>query len=1017
MLSRSVRAKFASVVTFLLVSPAFAQPTDPADDEAMADEIPEDEGEPAKKEEAPEEPADAEEGMDDEALAEEDAALLEEMEASTSKPIPKGQGAVIGRVTDTKFNEPVIEGNVSALGTKFRTLTDLEGNFRLDLPPGTYTLRFSYELHRSTRVEGVIITEGKMVRADAQLTPDESAVDVVEVVADVDRSSLEGQTLRRQRDAAVGDGVGRAEIARTPDRNAAEAARRVVGASIVGGRFVYVRGLGERYTNASLNGSPLPSPEPDRNTVPLDLFPSLIIDSITIAKSFTPDMPADFAGGSVRIYTRQFPRETLFQVSLSAGFNTETTFQEGLGYEGSSTDWLGFDGGTRQLPDSVPDALVADDTVVNGQELGQNGVLAIGRDVNSYMTTRPETMPPNHGLSIVAGDAFKLGESQKLGAIVALNYGRSYETTRDEVLRIYGNPAPGTSELRPLTDAKADTTIDKVRWGAFASVAWEISPQHRLSLTGLHSQLADDEAMEIHGNFDGGSISGPGHATSLSYVSRSLDVAQLRGEHDFPSLLNARLDWFGSLSRAGRDQPDTRSTLYALNDGDPPFWFFTQGPQSGSHLFSNQSENTRSAGIDWTQPFSKAEDAAKVKLGGMITDRERDFNARLFVFEPQRRLTPDQRAFLQCDGTTYPLDCPDKLFVPDNIGPVLGFREGTTDNDEYTAGLKVYAGYVMADLDVMKDVRLVVGPRVEDTELFVKSVNPWLPTEPIESRIDATDVLPAASVHFKATKQAGARFAASRTLARPQLREMAPYLQIPYFGGYEVRGNPDLDITYITNLDARFEYFPTLREVLAFSVFAKHFVDPIEEVLVPTSGGAELSYQNAKSADMVGIELEARKSLEFASPVLTDFSLVANLTLVKSQVLLDQIGINTNAERPLSNQSPYVVNVALDYARQLSRTSARLLYNVYGPRVAQVGSNGLEDVYEQPRHVVDLSVSQGIGEHFEVKGTGSNLLFAPVRFTQDGPDPDGSGPREPKEYLITRYDPGATFTISAAYTY
>ncbi len=1019
MTSRTVRAKVASFACLLLASPAFSQPEQPTeDDDLAADETPVDA--PAPEEPAEPPPAPEPEDMDeDEALSEEDAALLAESEASMTKPVEKGKGAIVGVVTDTKFNEPVIEGNVSVVGTKIRTLTDLEGRFRLELPPGTYTLRFSYELHRSTRVEGVVVKPGQIVHADAQLTPDESAVDVVDVVASVDRSSLEGQTIKRQKDAAVGDGVGRAEIARAPDRNAAEAARRVVGASIVGGRFVYVRGLGERYTNASLNGAPLPSPEPDRNTVPLDLFPSLIIDSINISKTFTPDMPADFAGGSVRIYTRQFPRETLFQVSLSGGYNTETTFRQGYDYPGSNTDWLGFDGGTRSLPDSVPDHKVSEGfDLPDGSQVTEEETERVGKELNSTMSTRDKTMPPNWGVSVVAGDAFKTGESQKLGAIASINYSRSYETYRDEIVRVYAPPVAGSSELRPVADSLANSTVDKVRWGAFASVAYEFSPQHTLTLTGLHSQLADDEAFELDGTYNA-SITGRGHATSLTYISRSLDVLQLRGEHDFPSLLGARLEWFGSLSHAGRDQPDTRSNVYAFNpDADPPVWNWTQGPQSGSHLFTEQGEDTKSAGLDWTQPFSKADTAPKVKLGGMLTTREREFDARPFAFERQTRLTPEQQQLLFCAGQEYPRNCPDKLFFWDNIGPVLQLDEKTAETDSYSAGLDVYAGYVMADMEVIDNVRVVAGPRIENTDLFIRTIDPYSATaEPIESRIEKTDVLPAAAVHFKATPKAGARFAASRTLARPQLREMAPFRFLPYFGGYPVRGNPDLEMTYITNLDSRFEFFPTLREVLAFSVFYKHFVAPIEEVLSLTTEGADQTYENAKGADMIGVELEARKTLEFLTPVLEDFALMANLTLVHSQVILDRVGVNTNAQRPLSNQSPFVFNLALDYAHQPTRTTARILYNVNGPRIATVGAEGMEDIYEQPRHLVDLTVAQGIGDHFELKGAVSNLLFAPIRFTQDGPDPDGSGPRKPKEYLTNRYQPGATFTLSAAYTH
>jgi TonB-dependent receptor len=316
----------------------------------------------------------------------------------------------------------------------------------------------------------------------------------------------------------------------------------------------------------------------------------------------------------------------------------------------------------------------------------------------------------------------------------------------------------------------------------------------------------------------------------------------------------------------------------------------------------------------------------------------------------------------------------------------------------------------MADFELLDSLRLVAGPRLEVTDQFIRTVDPFSATAvPEEYRIEETDVLPGASLVYGAAKRVNARFAASRTLARPQLRELSPFNNAPYFGGYPVQGNPDLELTYITNLDTRFEFFPTLREVLAFSFFYKHFVDPIEEVLRVRTETPYISYDNADGADLMGVELEARKDLEFASPVLKDFAVTANLTLAHSQVKLRDPGIATNPSRPLSNMSPYIVNFSLDYVSQDSRWQARVLYNVHGPRLNTVGLDGMQDIYEEPRHLIDLTVVKGFGEHFELKGNAQNLLFAPVRFTQEGPDG--------KENLTTRYQPGATFTLTGAYTH
>lgn len=928
----------------------------------------------------------------------EEAAIL-------SKPPAAGKGAIVGVVTDTQLHESVIEAQVAIVGGSARTFTDLEGRFRLELPPGTYDVRLSYELYRPTRVAQVVVKAGEVTRIDVSLAPDESSVETVEIVSQVDQASVEGQTWERRRSAAVGDGVGRAEIARTPDRNAAEAARRVVGANVVGGRFVYVRGLGERYTNASLNGSPLPSPEPDRNTVPLDLFPALVIDSITISKTFTPDQPADFAGGSVKILTRKFPEQPLLQLSLNAGLNTATSFRQGLDYQGSSTDWLGFDGGLRQLPEQVPD-----------EKLSRQDAERLGPQLSSRMSTRRRRVPPSHGGSLVLGDAWKLGAERKLGALLALSYGRSYQVIRDERLRVYRLPSAGSEELFPRVDYRAERGIEAVRWGAFASLSYEASPHHRFSVNGLHSQSADDTASEIEG-FAESSGRSPVHLTRLSYASRALDFGQVKGEHELPALANARLDWFAALSHATRDEPDTRSNLYfrPLESAEPA-WIWQAGAQSGSHFFAQQNELSRAGGVDWTQPLSRQPDAPKLKLGGAISSRERAFSARRFELGRGRSLSPAERALFSCSGVTFSSDCSDKLFRSSHVGTILTIDEKTRENDAYDAGLDVYAGYLLLDAEVLSGLRAVAGARLEATRQDIRSFNPFAPEEAIAGEIAQLDVLPALSLVYGVSKQANTRLAISKTLARPQLRELAPFVFNPYFGGLPTQGNPQLRLTRVTNADLRFEYFPTLREVLAFSFFYKRFEHPIEEVL-RTRGEAYVTYDNAPSADLFGVELEARQNLERLTPALKHLTALANLTWVESRVKLDTLGINTNASRPLSNQAPYVVNLALDYSRPETRTQARISYNVSGARLVMVGSEGLQDTYEQPRHLLDLTIAQGIGQHFELKANAQNLLDAQVKTTQKGPDPDGAGPRKAQEFITSELRLGTSFSLSASYTY
>jgi TonB-dependent receptor len=954
----------------------------------------------------PEAPADKAPPKDEAPAGEGDISDEEllEGEENPGRPPPKGKGAIFGVVSDTEG--PLIEAPVQVVGNKKLTATsDLEGRYRLELPPGTYNLRFSYELHKSVRMDKVVVEAGKVTKLNAQLFTDEEAVDVVEIVQEADKGSLEGMNLSRQRATAVGDSIGRGEISKTPAANAAQAAQRVPGATIVGDKFVYVRGLGERYTNALLNGMPLPSPEPDRAAIPLDVFPSLIIDSLSIVKTFTPDSPADFAGGSVRIQTRELPTKPLFQVSLGLGYNDHATFRDRTAQRGSSTDWFGFDDGTRDMPDILKGKPLSALNMAQQKEAAQG--------VNSYMSSIEQFTPPNHGLNVVAGDGWQLPNDQRIGALVTFNYGRRYQYRDDGVIRSYQQAlaADGSTVIEPKTDYDVTVGTDKVSWGSLASVSYWPSSNHRFTLLGLHSQLGDSGAQIVQGfNAD---RSTDIVNTRLKYVSRALNVGQLRGEHDFPSLSRARLEWSASLSHASRNEEDTRDTVFQ-KDQTTGEWLSLTTPDNGSHLYAEQGETAVWAGVDWTQPIAQDPEATKLKFGAAVNTKSRNFEQRRFHLEYSG--IP-----ISC-GTTYQASCPDELFTPQNIDDgLLALVEDTSDEDAYKASLDVVAGYAMVDLAVVKNLRVIGGVRVESTH---QELDPYAQfpggRDLAGSKIDVVDWLPAVSASYSPTKSTKVRIAYGRTLARPQLREMASFVYAPYFGATPFAGDPNLTLTYINNYDTRFEFYPTLKEVLAFSFFYKDFKDPIENIVID-SGGGVIVPQNMPGAKLVGVEFEARKTLEFASRTLKDLSVIANLTLARSQIELEGgDNLATNLSRPMVNQAPYVLNAALDYANDAIGVDARVLYNVSGKKIVEVGTRGLDDAYEQPKHSLDLTVSKDIGKHVQVKLNCVNLLASDTVVTLGQENRDDRVMRVhsvPQGLDNVFFDDARVFTLSGTYTY
>jgi TonB-dependent receptor len=583
-------------------------------------------------------------------------------------------------------------------------------------------------------------------------------------------------------------------------------------------------------------------------------------------------------------------------------------------------------------------------------------------------------------------------------------YTRRFNRRMDEIIRTYGAPQPGRGdELTRFNDYRAETGIDTVTWSGLGTVSYGYGTDHKIALTGLYSRNAEKEARFITGFND--EQSNDVRDERLRFVNRAMMYGQLRGDHRFPSLNSGELTWNALWARATLDDPQLRETVYMRSE-DGSF-SFRESTQSGQHFFAAQGETTRSVGVNWTQPISKftqaeKEKVVKLKAGSLITLRGRSFNARRFRFTANDRV--DQNVFKQR---------PNELFRDENVGTEfnnnpLELEEWTNPTDAYAAQYNVYAGYLMSDVPITSRLRFVAGERIEASRQIIQSFDPFgSTTQNVESKLNRTDLLPSGNIIFKVNDDSNLRFSATRTVARPQLRELAPFVFTEFFGAREILGNPELDRTRIVNLDARYELFPRAGEVIAISVFHKDFEKPIEQVILPTSRGV-ISYQNAKGAVNTGLEAEARKSLDFAGQALKDFSLLGNVTVVYSRVDLDQsqIGVQTSQSRPLAGQSPFVINMALDWNKESWKSRARILYNVSGPRIASVGSMGLPDIYEQPRHLVDLSYAQGIGQSWDVKATIENVLDAPVRFTQG----------EDGRFLTNRYNVGSTAWVSVTYS-
>jgi outer membrane receptor protein involved in Fe transport len=947
---------------------------------------------PSEAQQAPREPAPSEGSSMPLApeLADANAPLDSRPTASPSRPPEAGKGALWGVVQD-RDKSPLDGAQVTVLGTQTIASTDAEGRFRVELAPGIYALRIVADLYRPVRIRNVRIAAGRIARLDVPLVYDEQATeDSVAIEAEVERSSASTQLLLRKKDASASDGVGAKDIAKSTDRNAADALKRVVGATIVDGKYLIVRGLGDRYMSAQLNGSPLPSPEPDKQSVPLDMFPALVLSDLVVKKTFTPDMPGDFTGGLVDIHTRDIPEKLTFTGNIALGFNSETTFRDRLTYPGGDLDWLGIDDGGRKLPAEIPKGkLVSIDD--NGNRVDKS---VYGRALQSQMETARTFALPSGSANFVLGDSLVTKPESKLhrvvdrlGFLLSGGYSRKFQSRRGALLRNYELDATTPGALVPRNDYRAEIGSDSVQWSGLGEVSVVFNANHRIFLTGLLTQAADKESRVLEGfNRD---LGAEVRDERIRFQNRGILYAQLRGEHRFKAASDATLEWKLLQARATAADPDLRETVYARNaEGN---LVFRDNSQSGQHFFASQGETSQSIGADYTQPLHRdPERPIKLKLGGLAMLRGRSFAARRFRFIPTPKA--DSAAFSQS---------PNRLFSAENIGPNLELQDDTQATDAYDARYDVFAAYAMSDVALSKRLRIIVGPRIEFSKQSVDSFDPFSGTGNTESstRKNASDVLPSLTVVYSPID----------TVARPLLRELAPFIFTSYLGAREELGNPNLERTRISNFDVRAEYFPSPSEVLAISAFHKRFDRPIEPTVIQTSRGVT-TFENAIGGTTTGVELEARKKLGFITPVLQEFTFLGNLTFLHSQVEIDpkKLRALTSSSRAIAGQSPFVVNMSLDWEHDKTKTRARLLYNIAGARISQVGALGLPDIYERPRNVFDLAVAQGLGEHIDLKLSIENLLDAPYRFSHGSTGDDR---------LTERYTIGRSIWISGTYNY
>ena len=902
------------------------------------------------------------------------------------------QTAVLSGKVMNERNEPIPAVSIGTKENVKGTSTNIEGRWTLNLVTGTkYTIVASAVGYQTKEISDVEISATSNPELDIVLEiAAKNLTDVVVRSTSRRQESTNALLSFQKNNTALSSGVAADFIRRTPDRNTGEVLKRVSGTSIQDNKFVVVRGLSDRYNQALLNSAPLPSSEPDKKAFSFDIIPSSMIDNVIINKTATPDLPGEFAGGLVQINTRDIPIRNVLSVNFSLGYNSQSTFKDFTTNERNNTDFLGFDDGTRNLPASLPSKEVY-------RSLGDAEKIAITKDFKGDVySEKTVKAAPITTLGLTWSNVKKFKNNANFGTVVSFYHRKSQV--------IYGDVERGRYEQvrTPIFTGSEIQNRYAVNGGGLVNLSY-VKGKTKISFRNIFNQLYED-------NYINRTLNNTGRLQMVSLRSsflnqRSLYSGQLEGEHQLTKK-GIKFSWNGNFSYNFKSQPDFRTAQYVQSTSGnlTPYEIDEDDTR---RFFSKLKDYSTGFGGSFIVPFTLANNKQIFKAGGSSFLRFRDFNARVFRYRAAGNNTDQKIPF-------------DKAFLPANINSNgLVLEEQTQNTDKYFGISALNTGYLMMDNKIGNKLRLIWGARTEFFEQFLTSRD--LSLKRVITNTEKWDVLPSANLTYSINVKHQIRAAASKTVARPEFREIAPFQFFDYEQIFGISGDPNLKRTSITNADLRYEFYPKPGEVISLGVLYKKFKDPIELRMDPGSNGDRwlFAYTNIASANLVGVEADVRKELGFINEKLKNITFIGNATILDSKVTVTTqgaTGAKTEADRPLYGQSPYLINAGFQYSD--SRWSSTLLYNRIGPRLYVVGDPtgaGFYDIYEKPRNLLDFQISRKV-----LTGRGEWKLSVSDIFNNkyafyDNPSSKAAYDFAQGDRINYSYRPGTTITVGFNY--
>lgn len=912
-------------------------------------------------------------------------------------------GTIEGLILDKETKETIIGAYVLVDGTQEGTTTDIDGIYVLRLAPGKYNLTIQNIGYANIQIRDVVVEAGKKTEVNATMETESVKLSEV-VITDVRKTNTDVAVLLEVKKAKqVVSAISNQQIAKSQDNNAAQVMQRIPGVTIVENRFVMVRGLAERYNNVLINNVVAPSTEVDKRTFSFDLISSGALDRMLIYKSGSADLPGDFSGAVIKIFTIEDVQENFFKINLGLGYRQNTSLGDFYQSKGSSTDFLGFDNGYRGLPSSFPDISDLQKSNRNAQ-LRKDAATSLP---NNFVALK-SMATPDYSVGISFGRNFNFNNGNKLTNVTNIGLSTSFQHYDRDFNRYFEWEDRNKTILKRFE--YLDQTYEKEnKVSVLSNWSLQLGTKSRLKFKNLFNQIGENETVIRMGTDYIQRVGEELRNYLLGYRSRTIYTGQLEGDHSLSP--KASINWVTGGSYLNENEPDLRRfrTFRKVSAGDVNYTI--QLPPS-SNLFETGRyygklfEYSLNNGLNFTyKPKGEDKSGAVLKTGYYADYRSRDFNSRYVSYLYPGFFDPSVGQQL----ISLPLD---KVFSNENIKTKDGFviEEGTRPIDSYDASNLLMAGYVNGEIPV-GNFTLNAGLRAEHNTQKLNSSNDF---EKISVNQPVLSLLPFANAGYNLTDKSILRIGYGRTVNRPEFRELAPFLFYDYNLEAARVGNPDLKIATIDNIDLRYEYYPRNGELFSVAAFYKHFSNPIENKTIITTEQPQFTYINASFARNYGTEVEFRKSLRGVtnSTFIDNISVNLNGSLIFSNVDLGDIALAQQRTRALQGQSPYIVNAALYYGGP-KRTNVNIIYNVFGSRIFSVGDVLFPTIYERPRNSLDINFSKTIKDKITYKLGITDLLNARYRFYQDS---DRNEKIDSNDDVIFSFKRGTLFTFNLSYS-